>query len=42
MHCRFEDVESGKVLEVDLCLDQDGEMGDVREKNKQLKSFKIE
>jgi len=44
MHCRFEDVESGKVLEVDLCLNQDGEMGEsnVREKNKQLKSFKIE
>jgi molecular chaperone DnaK len=44
MHCKFEDVESGKVLEVDLCLDQDGEMseGDVRKKNKRLKSFKVE
>jgi len=44
MHCRFEDVESGNVLEVDFCLDKNGEMGksDVREKNKQLKSFKIE
>ncbi len=44
MHCRFEDVESGKVLEVDFCLDKDGEMNesDVREKDKQLKSFKIE
>ena len=28
MHCRFEDVESGRVLEVDLCLDQDGEMSE--------------
>jgi len=44
MHCKFEDVESSKVLEVDLSLNQDGEMGesDIKEKNKQMKSFKIE
>ncbi len=43
MHCRFEDVESGKVLEVDLSLNQNGEMteSDIKE-NKQMKSFKIE
>jgi len=44
MHCRFEDVESGKVLEVDLCLDKKDETskGDVKRKNKKLKSFKVE
>jgi molecular chaperone DnaK len=38
MHCKFEDLESGRVLEVDLCLDQDGEVSesDVKEKEKQL------
>ena len=25
MHCKFEDIESGKVLQVDLSLDQNGE-----------------
>ncbi len=37
-------VESGKVLEVDLSQNQDGEMteSDIKEKNKQMKSFKIE
>ena len=44
MHCRFEDVESGKALEVDLCLDQQGQIteSDIRKKNKRLKSFKVE
>jgi molecular chaperone DnaK (HSP70) len=38
MNCKFEDVESGRVLEVDLCLDQDGKMSqsDIIEKDKQL------
>jgi molecular chaperone DnaK len=38
MHCKFEDIESGRVLEVDLSLDQKGEMseGRVKEKNEQL------
>ena len=37
MHCKFEDVESGRVLEVDLSLNQNGEMseGQVQEKNEQ-------
>ena len=44
MHCKFEDVESGKVLEVDLCLNQEGVMteSDVKGKNKKVKSFKVE
>jgi molecular chaperone DnaK len=38
MHCKFEDVESGRVLEVDLSLDQDGKVShrDVKEKEKKL------
>jgi len=28
MHCKFEDVESGRVLEVDLSLDQNGNMSE--------------
>jgi hypothetical protein len=44
MHCRFEDVESGKALEVDLCLDKKGKMSEsgAKGKNKKLKSFKVE
>jgi len=44
MHCKFEDVESGKVLEVDLSLDQKSDMseGAVKGKNKKMKSFKVE
>ena len=38
MHCRFEDIESGRVLEVDLSLDRKGEMseGRVGEKTEQV------
>jgi len=38
MHCTFEDVESGRVLEVDLSLDPDGTVSesDVKEKEEQL------
>ena len=38
MHCKFEDVESGRVLEVDLGLDQDGKMSesDIKDKDRQL------
>ncbi len=28
MHCSFEDIESGRVLQVDFCLDQNGEMSE--------------
>ncbi len=38
MHCKFEDLESGRVLEVDLCLDRDGKLSEsnITEKEKQL------
>jgi molecular chaperone DnaK len=38
MHCKFEDIESGRVLEVDLHLDRDGKMSktDATEKDAQL------
>jgi len=39
MHCKFEDIESGKVLEVDFCLDQNNQLSEsnINEKNTQLK-----
>jgi molecular chaperone DnaK (HSP70) len=37
MHCKFEDVESGRVLEVDLSLDQDGKVSESKIKNKDRK-----
>jgi len=44
MHCRFEDLQSGRTLEVDFCLGQNGEMspGDIRQKGEQLEVFKVE
>jgi molecular chaperone DnaK (HSP70) len=38
MHCKFEDLESGRRLEVDLGLDQDGKMSesDIKNKDRQL------
>ena len=38
MHCKFEDLESGRVLEVNLCLDQDGKMSEsnIKEKEKKM------
>jgi molecular chaperone DnaK len=44
MHCEFQDLQSGRVLEVDFCLDQNGEMSqsDVREKANQLEALKVE
>jgi hypothetical protein len=44
MHCKFEDLESGRTLEVDFCLDQNGEMSqsDIKEKTEQLEAVKIE
>ena len=43
MHCKFEDIESGRVLEVDFCLDQDGKISksDVKQKGEQLELFKV-
>ncbi len=43
MHCKFEDVESGKTLEVDCSLDKNGNMSelDKKEKSKQLEHIKV-
>jgi molecular chaperone DnaK len=44
MHCKFEDIESGKVLEVDLCLDKNKKMAEsnIKEKCNQLEQSKVE
>ncbi|NIT57579.1 MAG: Hsp70 family protein, partial [Phycisphaerae bacterium] len=36
MHCKFEDVESGRTLEVDCSLDKKGNMTEEKEKGKKL------
>ncbi len=38
MHCKFEDLESHRVLEVDLCMDQNGQIcpDGINEKNEQV------
>jgi molecular chaperone DnaK (HSP70) len=43
MHCKFEDVESGRALEVDYSLDKNGKMSenDIKEKGKQLENIKV-
>ncbi|MHC4172348.1 MAG: Hsp70 family protein [Planctomycetota bacterium] len=43
MHCKFEDVESNAVLEVDLSLDEDGNVSesDTKKKKGRLKSVKV-
>ena len=35
MHCKFEDQESGRVLEVDLSLDQNGNISESKTKDKE-------
>ncbi len=44
MHCKFEDVDSGRLLEVDFSLDKSGEAseGQVAEGSKELQSFKVQ
>jgi len=44
MHCRFEDLQSGRALEVDFSLDQDGEVSQssVRKKARKLRTLKVE
>ncbi|MHC4412272.1 MAG: Hsp70 family protein, partial [Planctomycetota bacterium] len=44
MHCKFEDVESGKAFDVDFSLDQSGEIlqSDVKERADQIKTLKVE
>jgi len=43
MHCKFHDLKSGSTLEVDFCLDQNGEMSqsNVKEKAERLKAIKV-
>ncbi len=44
MHCKFEDVESGRALNVDFCLGQNGEMleDSIKQKIEQLEFLKVE
>jgi len=44
MHCKFEDLESGRMLEVEFCLDQNGQMSQskVKEIAKELEAVKVE
>jgi molecular chaperone DnaK len=44
MHCRFEDIESGRLLEVDFSLNQDGGIADssTNQKAKELQPFKVQ
>jgi len=44
MHCSFQDLDSGRVLEVDFSLDKNGEMsqGDIRQKTEKLDHLKVE
>lgn len=44
MHCKFQDVESGRVLEVDFSLDKDGQImeSDVKERKEKLKKVKVQ
>jgi len=43
MHCKFEDVESGRLLEVDLALNKDGTLADdAAHKAAALEPFKVE
>jgi molecular chaperone DnaK len=44
MHCTFEDLDSGRLLEVDFALDKDGSVteGEAVQNNKDLEPFKVE
>jgi molecular chaperone DnaK len=44
MHCKFEDVESGRVLELDFSLDDEGGVadGDATQKAAELEPFKVQ
>jgi molecular chaperone DnaK len=44
MHCKFEDIQSGRRLEVEFCLDQNGEVSqtDVKQRAEQLEAVKVE
>jgi hypothetical protein len=44
MHCKFQDIKSGRALEVDFSLDKKGEMtqSNIKERKKKLKTVKVE
>ena len=44
MHCKFQDVESGKVFEIDFSTDKEGKMvqGDIKDKAENMQIMKIE
>jgi molecular chaperone DnaK len=43
MHCRFEDIESGRILEVDFSLNQDGGVdSSTSQKAQELQPFKVQ
>lgn len=44
MHCKFEDLESGQVLEVEFCIGKGGELSQsqVRDKAEELKAYQVE
>jgi len=44
MHCKFHDLQSGRVLELDFCLDQNGQMlqSDIKQKAEQLEGLRVE
>ena len=44
MHCKFEDVESERILEIDFSLDQQGQITqeEVNQKAEQLEMVKVE
>ena len=44
MHCRFEDLQSGRTLDIDFCMDHNGDMSqsDMRQKGEQLEVYQVE
>jgi hypothetical protein len=44
MHCTFQDMQSGRVLEIEFCLDQNGQLSesDASEKCQQVQLAKVE
>ncbi|RKY09198.1 MAG: hypothetical protein DRP66_02770, partial [Planctomycetota bacterium] len=44
MHCRFEDEESGRAIEVDFCVGENGEMSsqNVSKRARELEKLKVE
>lgn len=44
MHCKFHDVQSGKTLEINFCLDKTGDLSEIKtcEENQQLELMKVQ